>query len=215
MRLTNELIVRGDPSEVAKLVERIESVPQNGWKREPEVEQRLKSMGAASQGAFCFSWQGGTGSPPASLFLHKRGLSELSVSNIVAKERRALSDEEYNEILAEFEQDILKPHSAGIGVETIVIPPLARLEASLSPEALRRLKSFSSKANKAVPHPLDWQRWDQFLVQIHQDGSLLDEVELAMWLVDQGWTEPQFGRFLERFRTGRSLLTAYDEERSA
>jgi hypothetical protein len=215
VRMINELTVRGEPSEVAKLVERMRNTPPNGWKREPEIEERLKSMGAAPLGALCFSWPGAAGQPSASLFLHEMGAGELSVSNIVPVERRPLSDEEYNSILSEFERDVIGPTSAGIRVATTIIPPLARLEASLSPEALGKLRSFSSAANKSFLHPLDWRRWDRFLVQIHLDGSSLDDADLAMWLAEQGWTEPQFGRLIERFKMGQSLLSAYDEERFA
>jgi hypothetical protein len=215
MRMINELVVKGEPSEIARLVGRLEAVPQNGWKRETEIEERLKGMGSAPWGALCFSSPGTPDRPPATLFLHKRGSSELSVANIFPKGRTALSDEEYNKILSEFDREILRPSSGDMGVQTLVIRPLARLEASLSSEALRRLKAFSTSANRPSPHPSDWRRWDQFLVQIHQDGSFLDEFDLAMWFADQGWAEPQFAPFLERFRTGKSLLSAYDEERSA
>jgi hypothetical protein len=215
MRMINDLIIRGDPPEVAKLVERMTNAPSNGWKREAAIEDRLKNMGVGSWGALCFSWQGAEGKPPASLFLHKRGLGELSVSNIVPVEPRPLTDEEYNSILSEFERDILQPTSAGVRVETIVVPPLARLEAALAPELVRKLKAFSEAANRSSLHPLDWKRWDQFLVQIHLDEASLDESDLAMWFAEHGWVESQFGPLLERFRAGQSLLSAYDEERSA
>jgi len=215
MRMRNGLVVRGDPAEVAKLVERLEDAAPEGWKRDPESEERLKAMRVFPWGAYCFSWRGDAVRPAASLILHRQGLAELSVMNIVAKERRSLSDEEYNDILLEFEQDVLRPNIAGIRVETSIIPPVVGLEASLSTEALRRLKAFSSNANKAAPHPDDWRRWDQFLVQVHHDGSFLDDVELAMWLGNDGWTESQSAPFIDRFNVSQSLLATYDEERSA
>jgi len=215
MRMINELVVRGAPSEIAKFVGRLENIPQTSWKRELEIEERLKDMGAAPSGAFAFSSEGDAGRPPASLILHRRGSAELFVSNIFAKGRRSLSDEEYNDMLSEFERDVVEPNARGIGIETIMIPPFDRLESSLSPEALRRLKAFSNDANRSALHPRDWRRWDQFLIQIHQDGSSADDFELALWLGNHGWTENQFGRFIERFRAGQSLLATYDEERSA
>src|SRR5262249_17421226 len=157
---------------------------QTSWKREVEIEGRLKEMGAAPSGAFAFSSEGNANRPPASLILHRRGSAELFVSNIFAKGRRSLSDDEYNDMLSEFQRDVVEPNSRGIGVETIIIPPFDRLESSLSPEALRKLKAFSGEANRSAPHPRDWRRWDRFLIQIHQDGSSIDDFELALWLAN-------------------------------
>jgi hypothetical protein len=215
MRMINELIIRGEPPEVSKLVERMEGVPSAHWKREPAIEERLKSMRTAGLGTLCFSWLGGDGKPASSLFLHKRGPGELAVSNIVAVERRSLTDDEYNGILSEFDREILRQTNEGVGVETIVVPPLARFEAELWPETLRQLRAFSTAANRSSLHPLDWERWEKFLIHVYLKEGSLDECDLATWFAEHGWSESQFGPLLERFRVGRSLLSAYDQERSA
>jgi hypothetical protein len=215
MRMINELIIRGGPPEVSKLVERLEGAPSVHWKRAPAIEERLKSMRAASLGTLCFSWLGGEGKPASTLFLHKRGPGELAVSSIVAVERRPLTDEEHNGILSEFDREILRQTNEGVGVETIVVPPLARFEASLWPETLRQMKAFSTAANRSSLQPLDWKRWEKFLIHVYLNENSLDECDLAMWFAEHGWSESQFAPLLERFRLGRSLLSAYDEERSA
>lgn len=213
MRMINELVVRGEPPEVAKLVQRFGSVPRDGWRREPEIEERLNGVGVAPRGAFCFSWQGTMGRPAASVILHKRGSGEISISNIVPVERRPLTDEEYNNILSGFDADVLRPMGDGLSVETLLVPPGVQLEKNLSSEARDALRAFSSTANKVAPHPLDWRRWDRFLVRSHLDHSPLDSSEIDWWLASEGWPEGRRGELVEAYEKGLSLLAEYDEER--
>jgi hypothetical protein len=211
MRMVNDLVIRGEPSEVYKFVERIEGVAPNGWKREPETEERLRSFGAAPQGAYCFSWKGSEGKPAASVLLYKRGLGELSVSNIVPAERRPLTDEEYNDLLTEFQENVLTPLSKGVEVQLIVIEPQLRLEELLSPEAWRQLQSFSEAADKRTVKPRDWERWNHFAIQTYRDNCVIDYKDLGTWLEEEGWPPGEVvQQLIGRLEVARSLLAQYD-----
>ena len=110
MRMVNEMNVRGQAPEIDKLVEKIgEEIRFDGWKREPTVEKALQNSGIGRLGVYCYSRQSGEGKPAASLILYKRGPDELAVSSIVPAVRKPLTDEEYNEILADFKETVLRP----------------------------------------------------------------------------------------------------------
>ena len=100
-----------------------------------------------------------------------------------------LGGRESNLLLAEFEREFLGPAAADAGVETEVVRHQRTLEHDLSPEAVRLLRAFSASANRSCLHPNDRQRWNTFLVRVHQDESLFDPALLDEWLQQEGWPE--------------------------
>lgn len=212
--MVRDLVIRGEPSEILKFIKRIESVAPNGWRREPEAEERLRKFGVAPRGAYCFSWKGGEGRPAASVLLYQRGPGELSVSNIVAAERRLLTDEEYNNLLSGFKEDVLTPMSADLGVQPIIVEPRSRLEESLTSEAFRLLRSFSNAASKQPGPPLDLQEWRLFAFQTHRDEWAIDHEDLRRWLLDQGWPEESAIQLITELQRTRTILAAYDGQDS-
>ena len=87
------------------------------------------------------------------------------------------------------------------------------IEGSLSPRALKLLRSFSTLANKSTgsAHPLDEQRWFAFIIAVHKDGSPLDAGTLGRWLIeDEAWPEDSAHTLTIEYEVARSLLKAYD-----
>jgi len=213
MHSLNELTVRGSAPQIARLLGELDRFLTGGWRRDTEAESRLQRMGIRGGTTCCYARSGTERLPAAALWLQARGENELHVSNIVPQGKRELTEDEYNGLLIEFESTILWPANAGIGAEIKLVPPRTSLETFLSPEAVRRLESFSASANKNVVHPADYRRWQDFIVQSHLERAGLDPSLLERWLAEQGWPEEQRQHLANEYETVRSVLAAYDEER--
>ena len=212
MRMVNELVIRGEPTEVAKLVERIEAAPENGWKRDRSIEERLWRPANAKPSTYCFTTPVGPDQPPAHLLLWKMR-DRLEVSNILPVERVRLTEEQYNRILDQFNEGFLKPVVHGLDVEARIDPFRVKLENIVSREAWERLKVFSESADKLTLGPRDRHKWSRFVTQVHMDGSALDSEELDWWLDDSGWPKEQRRQLVEWYEEGLSMLKDYDEAR--
>ena len=152
MRMVNELIIRGEPPEVAKLIERIEAAPQNGWKRELAIEERLWRPPNAAPSTYCFATPVGSGPPAAHVLLWK-GRDELHVSSIIPVDRALLTDEQYNQILEQFQEGFLKPVADGLDVEVRIDPFRVKLEKIISREAFKKLRFFWSCGRQIHDQP--------------------------------------------------------------
>ncbi len=209
MRMVNDLIVRGKDSEVDKLVGRIKEDAGNGWwKREPTVEENLRHTGIGRLGVYCYSCREREGRPAVSLLIYRTGPGELSASSIISTGRVALADEQYNVILSDFENEVLRPLVGDLDITTTFLPPRQdRLEQSLSPDAFRKLNWFALTAvDRAELSMEDRANWDAFWHQVYSDGSLVDDRELGTWLVNRGFPEHRVDRLMARKSVGQFLL---------
>jgi hypothetical protein len=196
----------------------VENRADDRWRREREPVERLRKLlsapVAAPETTFCFSIEGKPGRPGATVWLERRGPNKLVVPHIVAAERRALTDEEYNGILVDFESSVLRPLIHDLDVDLRIISPRAKLEESISPDAMASLRAFSSNAKRSQSYEdLDWQTWKRFLIQAHLDGSVLESADLEWWLEQENWPEEERRQLAGLYRTSLSLLAEYDEER--
>jgi hypothetical protein len=214
----NELIVRFDDSDSAEVLRRLESGPTPGWIRQPEREERMRKMRARGAGAYCFAKKFAADLGEVAVWLETRGTKELYVSSIVAlNTRRSLTVEHYNQVLKDFEKSFIEPLTRGLksrvfNYQAIVEPTL---EDVLSTDSIRRLRAFSTTANKAMPHHVDLNRWHVFIARTHLENSVIDPTLLSDWLLGEGWPESESRWLVEQFEIGRAVLSVYDEERAA
>jgi hypothetical protein len=83
------------------------------------------------------------------------------------------------------------------------------LSAQLPKDVYARLRHFSVAANKKTgsSHPLDQERWMDFLIASDKATVVLDSHTLARWLVEiEGWESEQASRLAEEYEFGRELL---------
>jgi hypothetical protein len=213
MRMRNELTVRGEPSEVAKLVERIESAEPDGWRRHREIEGRLWRPPGAEPSTYCFATPIGSGWPAAYLLLERSVSRGLEVSNIIPVDREPLTDDQYNRILDRFQEEFLGPIADGTGVEAKVQPFRVKLEKILSPDSMDAFQGFCRGVGKGVLGPVDRRRWSHFVTQVYIDGTTLDSEELDWSLREAGLDEAQRRQLIERYEEGLSMLVHYDQSR--
>jgi hypothetical protein len=213
MRLLNELTIRGAAPQLARLLAALERPLASGWRRDFEAESRLSGLGLPAGRTRCFACTAEGNRPAAALWLEARGGETLYVANIVPIGKRELSDDEYNQILADFHSRVLQPARDGLAIQTALTHNRVTPEAYLSPEAVHRLKAFSDPANKSSPHDDDCQRWREFIIQTHIEGADFDPLLLDQWLAEAGWPEDQRHHLVCEYESSHSLLAAYDEER--
>jgi hypothetical protein len=60
---------------------------------------------------------------------------------------------------------------------------------ALSGEATKKLSSFSGTANRGDLHPSDTKSFRAFVIQAHQDGSGLVDIEVSNFLRRYKWME--------------------------
>jgi len=211
----NELIVKCAPPELKELIQRIESAPPDGWVRRGEIEKRMQKLRAEKVDAFCFSKDYESLQKEVAVWLRTRGAGELHVSTVIAlRSHENLSVDQYNEVLADFENSFIEPLMRGLKghVFHYAAPADPTLEDVLSVDSLQRLRAFSRLANKRMLHPLDLQRWKGFIAQTHLENTVLSTLLLADWLAAEGWSEDQRAWLIDSYESGRSLLSVYDEE---
>lgn len=123
---------------------------------------------------------------------------KIKVGNIVPTEKTQLTLDEYNQLLLAFYNDIIKQYrEQGSDIEIDgptddIFDPLT----VISEEALKKLKAFCNLANKSTgsAHPLDEERWMEFICQTVEDGRMFDYDTLAKFLQDKSyWGEKDAG----------------------
>lgn len=137
----------------------------------------------------------------------------LTVTNIIPTDKTELTPDEYNEILQLF---------VACGVEGQFQYALTkdeiRVSDALGETSAMKLKAFSSAANKSSghSHPLDDQRWLDFVHSTVQQEEKLDSHVLISFLIDEGWDAESAEELAQDFSYGsRAMKYALNMERGA
>jgi hypothetical protein len=80
-------------------------------------------------------------------------------------------------------------------------------------KTLELLKKFSDAANKNVLHPLDRERFLEFIVVSHREGEPTNPENIARELLREGWDEEDAERLADQYQNGRDLLQVYEKRR--
>jgi hypothetical protein len=216
MEVFRDLFVNADEGRMASLVEAIERSLPPGWARDPEAEERIRSSPFAARPAYCFTC-GAEGRPDsATLILTEKEPGVFSVSNIIPVSRDRLSYAEYNAVLEEFFRCVLEPSAERSGLATVLTEAQVDLEHWMPPATAAKLRAFSTCANKGTgsAHPQDRERWNDFVLSAHRDGSRMDAATLQRWLVEaEGWSPEVADQLALEYEYGRELLTFAEEHR--
>ena len=209
-KVFRDLVVYGDPPVLDSVVTRIEARLADGWYRDREREARLWR----GQSEFCFVRPSSSEFPAVALLMCARG-RRLSVTNIVA-DRRELSCDEYNAILAEFYLNFFHAAASEVGSAIELSPDEQSLEEVFGWRAADLLKSFSHCANKSRTHPADLRRWMEFLVRLYSQSNRKYDLDLlATWLREDGWSVEKTNQLISQCEFARDLLRAYDQKISS
>jgi len=203
-----------DADQEGALIARIESRLSDGWFRNIAREEDLRR--SVSTKVYCFTCSKVGEREAASLYLARAqdpSAALLRVSNIVPTDIQKLSYDQYNLIIAEFHNRLVRPVCESLDVRVSLSQPEQTLENWISPELATRLRSFSRLANKSTgsSHPYDRQRWCNFLIALHRAKESLDTGLLERWLIEEEhWPEDTTSDLISEFEFSQDLLKHAD-----
>lgn len=214
MKVRQELRIGplGDAQE-AEFISWVEAHLTTGWSRKAALEEKLREAAIAF---YCFACEQSAARQAATLFLtraEREATSWLYVSNIVPEQISELSLDQYNQILQDFWAAFAKPAADSIGVPVELSPDEQSVKDWLSPESARLLKLFSLAANKSTgsSHPMDRQRWYDFLIALHHSGENPSVNLLRRWLVEEErWSDEAAFDLVCEYEFALGLLDRFD-----
>jgi len=211
LEVFSQLIIRGDPPTLSGLIDEIAGHPATGWRRKRDREPRNMPKLSAGHDIAVFRWEGSDVAPAADVFLKGDGRA-IEVTNIVPVNTHRLSYAEYNLIISDFASRNISPRQEVLRLNVEITPDHLPITHWLTGEATDLLTSFSRSANRAIPHPLDSERWRAFLIRAHLDQTTLDTETLFRWLTEEErWPEDEAERLILQFEFALRLLDDYDK----
>jgi len=214
MKVFQDLELQGDRDSIRRLMEEIKANLSGGWTHAEDIERRYSLD--VGKDTYCFSCTRAGSREPATLFSIFSEPNRLAVGNIISHGNADLTPDQYNHILGDFYERFIHPRAEKMGILGHPSPVDMSIEEIISRAAAERLKNFSRMANKSTggSHPLDRERWFEFLVTMHKEKQKLDWDILFRWLVeDEGWPEEVADDLTSEYEFARSLLEFYDGNR--
>ena len=184
------------------------------WRFDAKRAEEIRRNAVSSEDVLLFRHDAIDELPAAGLTLWGRD-GGYYVPNIVPLEARSLSYSEYNAILTDFVDRVARPVCERLGVGIELSSGSQSLEDWTTEDVAARLRRFSVAANKSTgaSHPMDQQRWFDFLVASHRSGKELDVETLARWLREvDGWDEETAYDLAVNYQNALALLAYYDEQ---
>ncbi len=185
MKTYRELYFRGTKEQLAEFVDTIGKYAMGDWKSVKQSERW--------QDYLFFDYIGThVNKARVSIYIGDRmAKGELRVGNVVPMEKNELSIEEYNAVILQFYDDVIKPFKES-GTQLSISQPSDDIfdpTSVISETALKKLNLFCSAANKSTgsSHPYDQERWFDFICQTVDDGKLIDYSTLASFLQDEAY----------------------------
>jgi len=205
------LTVTGEPAACTKFVTQVSDQLTEGWRRAKELEERISGNGNLA----CFACDVAPDRPAASLWMASSTDGALYVSNVVPVGQHQLQYDEYNAVLDDFANRFAQTAADQLGLKLVVTDGVLRIEDKLSETAFKALRRFSSSANRSTgsSHPMDAERWFEFIALVHKESSPLSPDDLGRWLRNEGWDDDQAFRLIVEYEQFCSLLRFYDSSR--
>ena len=213
MKVYQDLVFRGDRESLDRLIAAIEGRLSDGWARSRDNEREIRRVTLGPM--YCFSCTARGTRAASDLWIATKTKSSLYVANIVPKEHRSLTYDQYNQILREFHDRFARTAADSVGFQVELGNPEPQIEDFLSPSAARELRSFSSRANRSILHPLDRERWNQFLTRAHRERAPLTSDILKRWLIEEEkWPEDKAFDLIVEYENSRDLLKTYEAQQA-
>lgn len=155
------------------------------------------------------------GLPGVTLWMFEDG-EGYKVSNVVPINQGQLDVSGYNAALVDFASTVVSPIIKSSGIELVLTSADQTIEDWTDPATASALKRFSSLANKSTgrSHPLDEERWLDFIIAAHRGGRPLDSEQLSSWLIEvEQWSDEIAHELASDYSMGMDLLNRYDHTR--
>lgn len=207
-----DLFLRGPLARRSDLRDALIAAAQDPWHFDPD---RAAAIGRSSSDddILAFGRKATDGLRAAGLTLWSRD-DGYYVPNIVPVEPGELGVAQYNKILADFIERIVRPVASQFNYQIDTTEAHQNLEDWTSTEAAQKLRTFSAAANKSTgaSHPMDQRRWFDFIIAVHESRKTMGTDHLLRWLHEiEGWDEESAHRLAGQYETALSLLQRYDQ----
>jgi hypothetical protein len=211
MEVFRDLYINIAPDRMAAVADLIERSPPEGWK--PNHAAAQKHWFALGKPTFCFTRTDADGNPFATLVLAQKEAETFYVSNIIPAAKHQLAHGEYNAVVEDFYERVMRPYTGKGGVTASLTRSQAELENWMSADTAEKLRRFSACANKGMgaSHPNDRERWNEFVLAAHQCGSKMAASDLRRWLIEvESWPPETAQQLALEYEFGRNLLAFAD-----
>jgi len=169
------LFIKVDEADADHFAAEVQKNLSGAWKRSLDWEARLKAENVDKEAEW-YIYQ----NDEAGVCITRNDSESLKVTNIVPFVVGSLSDKDYNAIQQAFQQIVQKTRfpSYITGEEAKLV---------LTQKARESLERFSSQANKSTgsSHPMDLERWVDFLAIAHEEKCFPDAGALAQYLEEK------------------------------
>lgn len=205
MNVFKELRIELGENEPEYLISKIQQKLKRGWVRDKEHEQESGiNIGVP---VFCFRSPDTANASAARVYLCRKDDVVFYVPNVVPVRFSRLSKDEYNCILEEFYRLFVAPVCAELGIVAEISSNEQNIEELISSDTAEKLRSFSSLANRIIPHSLDVIRWYQFLLSVHNNEDRPNPEVLKRWLIeDEHWPEDGASELASQYDFAMGLL---------
>lgn len=156
------------------------------------------------------------GLPGVTLWMFEDGKDGYKVSNVVPIKQGQLGVAGYNGALVDFATTVVSPVIKTSGIELVLTSADQTIEDWTDLATASALKRFSSLANKSTgrSHPLDEERWLDFIISANRGGRPLDPEQLSRWLIEvERWSDDIAYDLASDYSMGMALLDRYDRIR--
>lgn len=184
----------------------------NGWQHDP-TETRINADSIGSVRYIAFQCTRQNDRVHSGLFCTIESNS-ITLSNIVPREESisSLGYDQYNLVLESFIEDVGKVGEREGFFQILHSSDKVDLESELGSEVFKKLKLFSNCANKSTgsAHPLDEERWFDFIISSFDSEAVLDESTIGRWLREVGgWDKDSAIALQMEYRSAVDLLRYY------
>ncbi len=210
MKVFQDLEILVPSSSRAEFIARIEDILKDGWSRDRKAEKQ--ATGRGHEEFYYFICEEVGNRQESLLALMPRSQQEMYVSNIVPRKTTKLNYDQYNEILREFCENFVKPVVEEMQLSVSLTQDDETLEDWISTDSAAKLKTFSDCANKSTgsAHPLDKDRWYEFIISMVLNDDSLDSWSLKRWFVEEeDWHEEIANELAIEYEQQVGLLRYY------
>lgn len=205
MRVFRDLYIRLNGAKIEDLIEQFTARTGDHWNRALDREKDAGSMG---EKAFSFEHTAGDGLERAGLSLFQKEGDTWYVPNIIPLDSGQLSHDQYNKILENFLDTIVRPSIEGLPITAELTGDVVILKDVVGEDVAALLHKFSVLANKSTgsSHPCDRNRWFDFLITVQKKRISLDTDLLINSLMEDGWSEDRAHDLAIEFEFAIGLL---------
>lgn len=204
IRTFKDLIINGSNEELnklkQKLIEKIESDDRRSLESKEEYPDliMIKSIGITKI--------------DDSIIFFNTGEAEFKITNIIPIVKSNLDFIEYNNVVDDFYKNIINPlvRENSLNLNITITTGFHTLEDLVNEEVAKKLKLFSRAANKSTgfSHPLDRERWLDFVASSFKTGNILNLDYLGRWFAEiEGWSYEVTNELIINYEYSIDLLT--------